>query len=475
VIALTALLVVLGIAVLLLLGPLGLPRAWWPWAAALAVLASGVAFDLAVPALVGLPYLVAFLLWTFAPLAIFYAYVKVGEGGHPERYGLSLPRGEIGQIVALALVLDGIYLLLTLEPGLLQGFLVPGLVDPITFALIFLTTPVLVLGQEAIFRGYLLTRLSGRYPFRVGLFASAALFAFSGVNPFLLAELPATELAPIIFLNILSTFVMGIFLGLFFYKTNWNLLGPWVWRSVILGGSLLFPVVALGAASTTLFVLELIGYGAAIILVYYARQEPRYQARHYLDEPEQPRRRTLLQRTRARRQLVPFVLVVGVAVVLVAFAGPVGDVSSHSPVRVLAIATGSMVPTFERGTLVLIEAVAGPSDVHVGDIYAYTAPYLSSLGPVVHRVIAIRLNGTQLQFTFKGDANPSPDPRPVLFSQIVGQAVAWVPYLGYLILSPELTVAIVLALVIVGLYRSSPTGDHRRRARPLIPLEDGRS
>jgi signal peptidase I len=161
--------------------------------------------------------------------------------------------------------------------------------------------------------------------------------------------------------------------------------------------------------------------------------------------------------------------------VLVAFAGPVGTVSSRAPVRVLAIETGSMTPTFVRGTMVFVESVSGPGALHVGEIAAYNAPYLSPNGPVVHRIIAIHFNGTQEVFTFKGDANPSPDPRPVYWSQIVGKVVGYVPYVGYLILSPELSVSILLVLVLVGFYREAPSARTGRRRRPILPLRRERA
>jgi len=467
--------ILIGATVFLALLPIAVRRSWWPWSAVGITVLLAILYDVLSPWVAGAWFYVGYPLFAATPLVVFLVVVRFAERSRISSFGFTLPPGETVGILALALGLTGVYFLLTLEPGVLQGLSIPGLPDADTFAVFFLTAPLMALGQEAIFRGYFLTKVSGRRPFRQALFASSALFAFVGFNPFLLAEFSWTTLVPGLFLTVCTSFVMGLFLGLFFYKTHWSLFGPWVFRSIYLGATVLFPIAVIGLAWETSFVLDLISLTALIVVVFVSRREPRFEARHYLDEPLQPRRRTLLQRTRSRSQALPLVVVLGVAVVLVAFAGPVGSVTSRAPVRVLAIETGSMAPTFVRGTLVLIESVGGPSDLHVGEIVAYNAPYLSPSGPVVHRIIAISYNGSEEVFTFKGDANPSPDPRPAVFSQVDGKVVSYVPYVGYLVLSPELSVSILLVLVMLGFYRGSPEATPERRRRPILPLRRERA
>jgi signal peptidase I len=449
--------------------PLAGRREWWPWAAAVITVLLAIFYDLASPLVVGAWFYLAYPLFAVSPLAVYLLVVRYAEAARPSAFGFRLPTGEVGVVLALTAVLLAAYYLLTLEAGVIEGFYVPGWPDPDAFAVFFLTAPVMALGQEAIFRGYFLTRVSGRMPFRLALFGSSAIFAFVAFNPFLFAELPWSDVAPQLFLLVFIGFVEGLFLGFLFYKTRWSLLAPWVFRSVILGGATLFPLAVARLAWESVFVLDLIAFSALIVLLFVVRQEPRYEARHYLDEPSQPRRRTLVKRMRAREQAIPLVVLVGIAVLLVAFAGPVSSLTAQAPVRFLAIESGSMAPTFVRGTLVVVEHVASASDLHVGEIVAYNAAYLSPNGPVVHRIVAIHFNGTQEVFTFKGDANPSPDPRPVVFSQVVGRVVTYLPYLGYLILSPELSISIVLVVVLVALYRESPGASGRRR-RPVLPL-----
>jgi signal peptidase I len=467
--------ILVGAVVFLALIPIAFRRSWWPWSAAGITVLLAMLYDVLAPLAVGGWFYLSYALFAATPLLVFLTIVRFAERRKIASFGFQLPPGETVKILGLAFGLLGVYFLLTLEPGVLEGFNVPPLPDPDTFAVFLLTAPLIALGQEAIFRGYFLTKVAGRRPFRQALYASSAWFAVVAFNPFLFTEFSFTSQAPALFLTVCIGFVMGLFLGLFFYKTQWSLLGPWVFRSVLLGATILFPITIAGLAWETVFVLDLIALTALILVVFVARREPRFEARHYLEESIQPRRRTLLKRTRSRGQAIPLVLVLGVAILLVAFAGPIGSVTSRAPVRVLAIETGSMAPTFVRGTLVVIENVGGPADLQVGEIVAYNAPYLSPNGPVVHRIIAIHYNGSQEVFTFKGDANPSPDPRPVVFSQIVGKVVTYVPYIGYLVLSPELSVSILLVLVLLGFYRSSPDATPRRRRRPILPLRKERA
>ena len=112
----------------------------------------------------------------------------------------------------------------------------------------------------------------------------------------------------------------------------------------------------------------------------------------------------------------------------------------------LAIATGSMVPTFHRGEFVVIEHVA-PSAIHVGTIIAFSVSCLPS--PTVHRVIEIVSTGPNWVYQTKGDHNPVEDPCTVPYSHVLGKAVFYVPDLGFLILDPLLAAFVVAAIIVV--------------------------
>ncbi|MCU7787029.1 signal peptidase I [Pyrobaculum sp. 3827-6] len=112
------------------------------------------------------------------------------------------------------------------------------------------------------------------------------------------------------------------------------------------------------------------------------------------------------------------VLLAGVVVLVVVFAaGGLG-------VRPFVVATGSMSPVYMPGDVVL---VAPAKSINVGDVVLYRA----DVGYVLHRVIDVRREGRQIYYVTKGDANASPDPRPVPRENVVGVAVGRIPYVGW--------------------------------------------
>jgi len=119
-------------------------------------------------------------------------------------------------------------------------------------------------------------------------------------------------------------------------------------------------------------------------------------------------------------------------------------------VPLAAVASGSMLPTLERGDLVVVRG-ASANDIHVGDIIVYK----SCQGPlIIHRVIAVVKEGRNYYYVTKGDNNPDSDfflgqfvdcktgtPLPgVPYSRVEGKVVTVggyvlkVPYLGYVAL-----------------------------------------
>lgn len=76
------------------------------------------------------------------------------------------------------------------------------------------------------------------------------------------------------------------------------------------------------------------------------------------------------------------------------------------------IKTGSMEPALPIGSIVVVDPAAEPE---IGDIFAYRVGTMV----VIHRMIA--RDGDN--YTFKGDANASPDISPVADEQILGKVI----------------------------------------------------
>jgi signal peptidase I len=456
-------------AELLLLGlvPLLVGRRPLPYVVVAAAILVGITYNFLTPEVPADLLPLAYVLAAAVPLGMVGLAMAV-EGLPAARYGFRLNPGSAPTVLGVAALLVGVYLLVTFESGFVTGFVRLPALPAETFALFFLTAPLLALGQEALFRGYLLNRLADRVAFRTALFVSAAVFALTALELRPLVGASSTTVVQAIFVSVVPAFVLGVLLGLFFYKTRWSLLGGTVVRTGILWTTLLLPFSAGSASWVTTFVFELLALGGMIVLLELAVQEPRFLQRRYLDTPLQPKRRTLIANAKERRQTVIALAALGVTVAVVLVAAPALGGEGAAPFHLYAIASGSMVPTFYRGELVLVKPVGSPSDLAVGDIIAYNAPYLSTEGPVVHRIVHVTLTDGRYTFTTKGDANRAPDPRPVNFSQVEGAYVAGVPWVGYLVLSPPLLAALVSVGFFATIVRASPAS-RRVRPRPVLP------
>jgi signal peptidase len=97
----------------------------------------------------------------------------------------------------------------------------------------------------------------------------------------------------------------------------------------------------------------------------------------------------------------------------------------------MTVLTGSMIPTYPPGTLLIVAPIA-PEKIRIGDPITYQ---LVSGKPevVTHRVVAIsRTSSADELFTLKGDNNAVADAIPVIPAQVRGTVAYSVPWIGYL-------------------------------------------
>lgn len=394
--------------------------------------------------------LLADILVPLGVLGLFFAVVWA-EGQPLRRYGFCV-RGGGALSVTYAALFALVFLTIRLEPGFVFGFGREASPSSLGFAFGLFYAPTTGLANGAVFFGLLFRRLTLRVPFLTAMTVASMFFALGSTNLVDLPSLPVDTAVQVLFTGALESFVLGLVLALYFYKDQWSLLGPVTLEAVILGILLLFPYVANFPSWADAFAATLIAYGTLLVAITFLLREPRLQAQKYIGRPAGPRRFRFRERAANRQALRD--LAVG-AVVLVAVVGVVDvglpAVAGTPSSPFLAIATGSMVPTFHRGTLVVIEK-ASPAEIHVGTIIAFHVSCLPA--PTVHRVYKILVSGSSPVYLTKGDANPAPDPCDVPFSHVIGRAVYWIPDVGYLILDPLLAAAlIVLAVVSLTLLR----------------------
>jgi len=94
---------------------------------------------------------------------------------------------------------------------------------------------------------------------------------------------------------------------------------------------------------------------------------------------------------------------------------------------VVAVESNSMVPTFQKGDILVLQGVP-EKDLKIGDIIVFSPSPTQT--PVVHRIIKINNDGT---FQTRGDANSGqlPFEKKIEYSQIHGKVIFIIPYIGW--------------------------------------------
>lgn len=147
------------------------------------------------------------------------------------------------------------------------------------------------------------------------------------------------------------------------------------------------------------------------------------------------------------RRIVDSLLIVLIIVVL--FGMVLGRLVPLTGRTTLIIGGGSMEPTLELGTAVVVDPVA-PTDIRAGDIVSLrSGANLQSI--FTHRVTRIVDRDGTIWIETKGDANNTVDPSITSTANVIGRVSMTIPYAGFLLalLSAPSGIVFVLCLAIV--------------------------
>ncbi len=99
------------------------------------------------------------------------------------------------------------------------------------------------------------------------------------------------------------------------------------------------------------------------------------------------------------------------------------------PFKPSVIVSGSMVPVFEIGDVVIV-AKTSAATIKPGDIIQYQKMEGKQKINIMHRVIKIEQSGDTKAFITKGDANSTADSDPVPPENVVGKVIMKIPKIG---------------------------------------------
>ncbi|MDH5461905.1 MAG: CPBP family intramembrane metalloprotease [Candidatus Bathyarchaeota archaeon] len=187
---------------------------------------------------------------------------------------------SFSKCLLLSCLFVAMYVFITLAQGMFGNF---GTTDFPTepYQLIFRLALAVVFGvaSESVFRGYIFRNLVRNYGFFSSLYASSLLFSLHDIS--LIAILQTDDIIRDIFTTIVPALAAGIFLGYYFYKIGWSLLGPITFH--IIWRFLLDPLPIMSASSPWWIALtfELLAFVALIFIVETIIKEPLVRRRRY--------------------------------------------------------------------------------------------------------------------------------------------------------------------------------------------------
>lgn len=117
------------------------------------------------------------------------------------------------------------------------------------------------------------------------------------------------------------------------------------------------------------------------------------------------------------------IIAAAIVVLIMALLTKPGKPPSIGGFTLLRITTGSMVPTYDVDTMILVQET-DPSQIREGDVISFYSSDPMLDGAVnTHRVVRIEKDGGQYVYTTKGDGNNVEDPYDVKSEYLVGKVI----------------------------------------------------
>jgi len=212
-------------------------------------------------------------------LAIFFLFVKLGKSTLSE-HGFKEP-ANMNQCLTLSVFCIIFYLAVTLFPGFIYGFSSPSYPHTFYYLVFTVTNAIIVsLVTESVFRGYIFKNTVSEQGFFPSLYLSSIMFSLYQIPILTLTTMSSNGIVTYAFTEVLPVFAAGLFLGFFFYKTGWSLVGAIIFRIGILLYLFYPPVMATPPWWMNL-TFEVTAYGLLIIILDTIIKESRFQRRKY--------------------------------------------------------------------------------------------------------------------------------------------------------------------------------------------------
>lgn len=112
--------------------------------------------------------------------------------------------------------------------------------------------------------------------------------------------------------------------------------------------------------------------------------------------------------------------------------------------KVLSVLSGSMEPTINTGSIVVIKSF---SDYRIGDIITFEKAGKNKI-QTTHRIVEMQVNSGVPYYITKGDANDSADQTLVPKSIVQGKVLFSIPFVGYIVDFIKKPIGFILVIVV---------------------------
>jgi membrane protease YdiL (CAAX protease family) len=118
--------------------------------------------------------------------------------------------------------------------------------------------------EEVAYRGYVQTRISGRYGYLIGILVSSLFFSLQHIHVF-----QVSWLVQFFQMQFFHVFLFGIFGGYLFFKSNENIWSVFAMHALGNVFSVSLPIIVTHAFPFTFYVAEIVSFAVMILLLRY--------------------------------------------------------------------------------------------------------------------------------------------------------------------------------------------------------------
>ena len=244
-------------------------------------------------------------------------------------------------------------------------------------------------------------------------------------------------IAKLILYNLSFDLVFSLYISFLYLSENKKLAGPSVFFSLYTLFS--FLNITEDVSPLLEIVWRVVSISILLIFTYFLMGENIWTRKLFKSK----------KRVRIKKPIKKSDVAVAFIMVLVVFIA-VGGYLTHT---ISADPTPSMYPVITPGSLLFIEPEA-PANIHIGEIIEFRAPWANNT-LYAHEVVSIKNVGNQIYFKTRGINNPVDDPGLVPGSDVLGEVVLHVPYLGYVLIYGRVSAALVAVLGIASVLFES--------------------